>query len=188
MEESTILEAEGYRKTTEGFGYKDRTQYGYLPVMDGPEWNLFQSLPSVMQARGIVLDPTHPELFNPSEIIAAMNIESALCVARTSDMADDEILFAFDEFRSYMPYLVRNEISHLVIGPGPDGLDEINTREYLTLYFKYNDIVERFKPLAFHYFRYPNNFFNIFLDDTDPLILFITQYVPPPLFNPRWYK
>ena len=151
------------------------------------ERTLFKSMPPGMQTRGIILDPEHPELFNPEEIIAAMNVESALCVARTSDMADGEILFAFDEFRSYMPHLIRNEIFN-VIGPGPDGLTEENTREYLTLYFRYNDIVRRFKSVGLYEGRFPNDFFYMFLDDADPMLWFITQYDPPPLFDPKWYR
>lgn len=61
-------------------------QYPFLPVMNSPVWKLFKSMPPGMQVRGEFLDPDHPELFNPSEVLAAMNIESALCIARTSDM------------------------------------------------------------------------------------------------------
>ncbi len=172
-------------KNSEGFGYRD-LQYRYLPVMSGPDWNLFSSMSSI-QARGIVLDPEHPELFNPSEILAAMNIENALCVARTSDMADNEILFAFDEFQPYMPHLVKNE-NRRVIGPDPDGLTEKNTHEFLTLYFKYWQIVQRFKMVDFYNFGDSNDFYNIFSDDTDSLIWFITQYDPPYVFDPRWYN
>ena len=153
--------------------------------MNSPEWNSFNSMPS-QQARGIVLDPEHPELFNPSEILAAMNIESALCVARTSDMADNEILFAFDEFRSYMPHLVKNEDSR-VIGP-PAELIEKHTQEYLMLYFKYMKIVEQFKMVGLYSFGNPNDFFNIFNDNTNSLIWFITQYEPPQIFDPKWYR
>jgi len=172
-------------KNTEGFGYTDK-QYNYLPVMSDPEWNLFKNMPD-RQARGIILDPEHPELFNPSGILAAMNVEGALCVARTSDMADNEILFAFDEFRPYMPFLVKNE-NHMVIGPDPEGLTEKNTQEFLTLYFRYWQIVQRFKMVGFYAFLDPNDFFAIFNDDTDSIIWFITQYDLPPIFNPRWYK
>lgn len=171
-------------KNAKGFGYRER-QYNYLPIMNSPEWNLFESTPS-RQARGVVLDPDHPELFNPSEILAAMNVESALCVARTSDMTDNEILFAFDEFRAYMPHLIRND--DYAIGPNLDGLIEKNTHEYLTLYFNYWKIIERSKMVGLYAFRDSNDFFNIFNDKTDSLLWFITQYDPPSYFDPRWYK
>ena len=44
------------------------------------------------------------------------------------------------------------------------------------------------KMVGFHNFDDPNDFFEIFSDNTDSLIWFITQYNPPYIFDARWYN
>lgn len=48
--------------------------------------------------------------------------------------------------------------------------------------------VQRYKIAVFHYFKDPNDFYNICQDRADPMLWFLTEYDPPWIFDPKWYK